>query len=74
MRKIRRLVYKLGFRPGINSIFRSPSLELHYAFKDEGDTVVIRRQLWTAWISLSVTVIVCCAIASIIEIVKRFSH
>lgn len=34
MDKIRRFIYKRGFRPGLDSIFRSPSLELHYAIED----------------------------------------
>lgn len=33
MMKIRRIIYRLGFRPGLNSIFRSPSLELHYVME-----------------------------------------
>lgn len=34
MRKVRGLIYKLGFRPKRGSIFFSPSLNLHYAFRE----------------------------------------
>ena len=31
---IRRLIYRLGFRPRAGSLFFSPSLSFFYAFKD----------------------------------------
>lgn len=34
MRYIRKVVYRLGYRPKLGSIFHSPSLNLVYAFRD----------------------------------------
>lgn len=34
MRKVRGLVYKLGFRPKRGSIFFSPSLAFHYGLRE----------------------------------------
>lgn len=34
VRKIRRVIYRLGFRPKMGSIFCSPSLGMYYMHKD----------------------------------------
>jgi len=34
VRKIRKLVYRLGFRPKMGSVFYSPSLAIFYVHKD----------------------------------------
>ena len=40
MRKLKKILYTLGFRPKAGSIFHSPSLAIHHYFRDEE----IRRQ------------------------------
>lgn len=32
--RLRRLVYRLGFRPPLGSVLHSPSLSMTYAFRD----------------------------------------
>lgn len=46
MHKIRRLVYRLGFRPKRDNLFHSPSLALTYGWKDRGMLLSQQKLSW----------------------------
>lgn len=43
---IRRIVYRLGFRPELGNIFYSPSLSILYAFRDYPITIDYKFDAW----------------------------